>query len=168
MWIGLAALFGTRSVSMWMRAGVGVGSDRCCRARFAKRGVDAAEAGAQKESSVATKAQVEKAIFEREGFRVELELFGEKRQTLPPYDFSEMAPQRWKVSDWKNARLDAYRLLAKGVKIYLGNGTPITRDLRLGNLRDTYFEAAHGSLQPPSGETSKTASVTPLRPRRTW
>ena len=44
---------------------------------------------------MATKAQVEKAIFEREGFRVELELFGEKRQTLPPYDFSEMAPQRW-------------------------------------------------------------------------
>jgi hypothetical protein len=27
MWIGLAALFGTRSVSMWMRAGVGVGRD---------------------------------------------------------------------------------------------------------------------------------------------
>ena len=72
---------------------------------------------------MANKAQVEKAIFEREGFRVELELF-EKRQSLPAYDFAEMAPQRWKVSDWKNARLDAYRLLAKGATIYLGDGTP--------------------------------------------
>jgi hypothetical protein len=126
----------------------------------------AAEAEAQKGSSVATKAQVEKAIFEREGFRVELELFGEKRQTLPPYEFSEMAPQRWKVSDWKNARLDAYRLLAKGVKIYLGDGTPINRDLQLGKLRDTYYEAAHGSLQPPSGAAEQIASVTQLRPHR--
>ena len=115
---------------------------------------------------MASKAQVEKAILEREGFRVELELFGEKRPALPPYEFSEMAPQRWKVSDWKNARLDAYRLLAKGVKIYLGNGAPINRDLQLGKLRDSYYEAAHGSVQPPSGEPPKTASVTRLRPRR--
>ncbi len=97
---------------------------------------------------MASKAQVEKAIFEREGFRVELELF-EKRQSLPAYDFSEMAPQRWKVSDWKNARLDAYRLFAKGAMIYLGDGTSITRDLQLGHLRDSYYAAAHGSLEPP-------------------
>ena len=113
---------------------------------------------------MANKAQVEKAIFEREGFRVELELF-EKRQSLPPYDFSEMAPQRWKVSDWKNARLDAYRLLAKGATIYLGDGTPIARDLQLGNLRDSYYAAAHGSLQPP-GTAADTSKVTPLRPKR--
>jgi hypothetical protein len=31
-----------------------------------------------------------------------------------------MAPQRWKVSDWKNARLEAYRLLVKGATIYRG------------------------------------------------
>jgi hypothetical protein len=97
---------------------------------------------------VASKAQVERAIFEREGFRVEFELF-EKRQSLPPYEFSEMAPQRWKVSDWKNARLDAYRLLAKGVTIYSGDGTHVSRDLQLGNLRDSYYAAAYGSLQPP-------------------
>jgi hypothetical protein len=115
---------------------------------------------------VATKAQVEKAIFEREGFRAELELFGEKRQALPPYDFSEMAPQRWKVSDWKNARLDAYRLLAKGVRIYQGDGTSVARDLQLGKLRDTYYEAAHGSLEPPSSDAEKAASVIQLRPRR--
>jgi len=113
---------------------------------------------------VATKTQVEKAIFEREGFRVEFELF-EKRQSLAPYDFPEMAPQRWKVSDWKNARLDAYRLLAKGVTIYLGDGKPVPRDLQLGNLRDSYYAAAHGSLQPP-GDIEESAKVTRLRPNR--
>jgi len=107
---------------------------------------------------MASKAQVEKAIFECEGFRVELELF-EKKQSLPPYEFSEMAPQRWKVSDWKNARLDAYRLLAKGGTIYLGDGTPIVRDMQLGNLRDSYYAAAHGSVQPPSAEADKTISL---------
>ena len=83
---------------------------------------------------------------------------------LPTYEYPVMAPQRWKVSDWKNARLDAYRLLARGVTIYRGDGNPIPRDLQLGNLRDTYYEAAYGSLQPPAG-TAQSASVTRLRPK---
>lgn len=99
---------------------------------------------------MASKAQVEKAIFEREGFRVELELFEGKRQALPAYEYEVMAPQRWKVSDWKNARLAEYVLLVKGITIYRGDGTPIPRDFQLGNLRDTYYEAAHGSVEPPS------------------
>jgi hypothetical protein len=98
---------------------------------------------------VASKAQVENAILEREGFRVEFELFDGKRAALPPYDYPVMAPQRWKVSDWKNARLGAYRLLVRGVTMYRGDGTPITRDMQLGNLRDTYYEDAYGSLVPP-------------------
>jgi hypothetical protein len=99
---------------------------------------------------VASKAQVENAILEREGFRVALELFDEKRHVLPPYDYPVMAPQRWKVSDWKNARLGAYRLLVKGAMIYRGDGTPVGTDLQLGNLRDTYYENAYGSLKPPT------------------
>ncbi len=99
---------------------------------------------------MATKAQVEKAIFEREGFRVELEPFEGKRPALPPYEFSVMAPQRWKVSDWKNERLAAYRLLVKGATVYRGDGTPIPRDVQLGNLRDTYYEAAYGASPPPA------------------
>jgi hypothetical protein len=97
---------------------------------------------------MASKSQVESAILEREGFRVEFELFDGKRPT-PPYDYPVMAPQRWKVSDWKNVRLAAYRLLLKGVTIYRGDGEPIPRDLQLGNLRDTYYEDAYGSLEPP-------------------
>ena len=103
---------------------------------------------------MATKAQVEKAIFEREGFRVELELFEEKRQALPAYEYAVMAPQRWKVSDWKNARLADYVMLAKGLTIRRGDGTAIPRDLQLGNLRDTYYEAEYGSLEPPGAATS--------------
>ena len=74
---------------------------------------------------MATKKQVEDAIFEREGFRVELELLDGKKSSLPPYDWSVMAPQRWKISDWKNARLEAYRLLVKSATIYRGDGTPV-------------------------------------------
>lgn len=99
---------------------------------------------------MASKAQVEKEIFAREGFRVEFELFDKKRAAFPSYEYAVMAPQRWKVSDWKNARLDAYRLLAKGVTIFRGDGMPITRDLQLGNLRDSYYEAEYGSVEPPS------------------
>lgn len=108
---------------------------------------------------MATKAQIEKAIFEREGFRVELELFEGKRPALPSYDYRVMAPQRWKVSDWKNARLEAYRLLVKGITVFRGDGTPIARDLQLGNLRDTYYENEYGSDEQrtttaPSGSRS--------------
>jgi hypothetical protein len=113
---------------------------------------------------VATKAQIEKAILEREGFRVELELFDGKRPSLPPYDFPVMAPQRWKVSDWKNARLEAYRLLVKGVTIYRRGSEPITRDMQLGNLRDTYYEGAYGSLEPPHAVDE--SKVILLRDRR--
>jgi hypothetical protein len=98
---------------------------------------------------MASKAQVENAILQREGFRVEFELFDGKRPALPSYDFPVMAPQRWKVSDWKNARLGQYRLAVKAVTIFRGDGTPISRDLQLGNLRDTYYEDAFGSLEPP-------------------
>jgi hypothetical protein len=72
-----------------------------------------------------------------------------------------MAPKRWKVSDWKNARLDAYRLLGRGITNYRGDGTPIDRELHLGNLRDTYYEDAYGPLKPTSGE-DKVDNVTRL------
>jgi len=63
-----------------------------------------------------------------------------------------MAPQRWKISDWKNARLAPYRLLVKAASVYRGNGEPAATDLQLGRLRDTYYEAEHGSLHPPQAQ----------------
>jgi hypothetical protein len=114
---------------------------------------------------MATKAAVEKAIFEREGFRVTLEPFAGKQPALPAYEHTAMAPQRWKVSDWKNARLTPYRTLLKGATIYRGDGTPIPRDMQLGNLRDTYYENEYGSLAPPGSEESAT-NVIPLKQHR--
>ena len=115
---------------------------------------------------MASKAQVENAILEREGFRVELELFDGKRPALPPYEYPVMAPQRWKVSDWKNARLAAYRLLVRGVTIYGGDGEPISRDLQLGNLRDTYYRDAYGSLDPPPADADTNVIVLAHRQHR--
>lgn len=99
---------------------------------------------------MASKKQVEDAIFEREGFRVELELFEGKKAALPAYDWKVMAPQRWRISDWKNARLAEYRTMVRGVTILRGDGSHLGRDLQLGNLRDTYYEAEYGSLDAPA------------------
>lgn len=99
---------------------------------------------------MATKKQVEEAIFQREGFQVELELFEGKKTVLPPYDWSLMAPQRWRISDWKNARLEGYRLLVRGITVFRGDRSPVTRDMQLGNLRDTYYEAEYGPIREPA------------------
>jgi len=96
---------------------------------------------------MASKKQVEDAIFGREGFRVELEPFNGKKASLPPYEWTVMAPQRWHVSDWKNTRLEPYRMLVKGAVVYRGDGTPVARDMQLGNLRDTYYEAQYGPIR---------------------
>ncbi len=96
---------------------------------------------------MASLKQIEERIFEREGFRVALEPFEGKRPALPAYDWKVMAPQRWHISEWKNARLEPYRLLLKGVTVLRGDGSPVARDMQLGNLRDTYYEAEYGPIR---------------------
>jgi hypothetical protein len=113
-----------------------------------------------------TKKQVEEQIFQREGFQVELEPFDAKKASLPPYDWSVMAPQRWHISDWKNARLEPYRLLIKGAKVFRGDGTPVARDMQLGNLRDTYYEAEYGPIRTPPEEPEAGEKVVDLEKRR--
>jgi hypothetical protein len=77
-----------------------------------------------------------------------------------------MAPQRWKVSDWKNARLEPYRLLVKGITIYRGDGTPIPRDMQLGNLRDSYYEAEYGPIKRAATAEEESDRVVDLDKRR--
>lgn len=113
-----------------------------------------------------SKKQVEDAIFEREGFKVELEIFEGKKSALPAYEFAAMAPQRWKVSDWKNARLEPYRLLVKGATVYRGDGKPIPRDMQLGNLRDTYYEAEYGPIKAEQTDEEAAHKVVDLSKRR--
>jgi hypothetical protein len=95
-----------------------------------------------------TLAQIEQQILVVEGFRVRLEPLVAKTKSYPSYDFTTMAPQRWKVSDWKNIRLKAYVTLVRGISIAGGDGTPVKGDPTLGNLRDTYYKAEFGTLDP--------------------
>ncbi len=70
-----------------------------------------------------------------------------KTKSIPPYDFTAMAPQRWRISDWKMRRLGGYITLLRSIAVLRGDGSEVQRDLQLGNLRDTYFEAAYGSTK---------------------
>ena len=101
----------------------------------------------------------EKEICEREGFRVRLTPLHDKTKSIPPYDFTAMAPQRWKISDWKTERLQNYVTLLRDVTVFRGDGEPVRRDMQLGNLRETYYEAEYGTL------TTKPSNVVRLKPR---
>lgn len=95
---------------------------------------------------MATIAAVEKQIAVCEGFRVKLVPLNEKTKSIPDYEFAVMAPQRWKISEWKTERLAAYFTSIKGVVVFGGDGEPVKRDMQLGNLRDGYYQVAHGKL----------------------
>ncbi len=99
-----------------------------------------------------TLAQIEEQIFVVEGFRVKLTPLVAKTKSYPSYDFTVMAPQRWRVSDWKTARLGAYLTLVKGAVVERGDGTPVKGDLQLGNIRDSYYEATYGRIERVSRE----------------
>jgi hypothetical protein len=59
-----------------------------------------------------------------------------------------MAPNGWRVSDWKRIRLAPYVLLFRDVKVFRGDGAPLARDVKLGHLRDTYYQEQYGTLAP--------------------
>jgi hypothetical protein len=99
-----------------------------------------------------TIAQVEEQILVVEGFRVVLTPLVAKTKTLPSYDYTVMAPQRWRVSDWKSARLGAYLTLIRRAEIVRGDGTPVKGDQQLGHIRDSYYAHQYGSIAPPATE----------------
>ena len=89
---------------------------------------------------MASLKQIEDAIFAKEGFRVKFTaLDGKKSVALPPYDYEYMASNKWKLTDWRMVRLERYIPFLKSVDIFRGDGSKTTTDMRLGNLRDTYF-----------------------------
>lgn len=97
-----------------------------------------------------TLAQVEEQILVVEGFRVQLTPLAAKTKTLPSYDFTVMAPQRWRLSDWKNARLGAYVTLLRQAVVLRGDGSPVKSDLQLGGVRDSYYAKQYGTTTPPT------------------
>ena len=96
-----------------------------------------------------TIAQVEEQILVVEGFRVRLTPLLAKVKSFPSYDYTVMAPQRWRLSEWKAARLNAYLTLVRGIVILLGDGSPVKPDLRLGGVRDSYYAHLYGTTEPP-------------------
>jgi hypothetical protein len=96
-----------------------------------------------------TITELQEQIFAREGFRVSFERLGASDDPLQPYEYPVMAPNGWKVSDWQRVRLAAYVLAFRGVTVYRGDQKPIGRDLTLGHLRDSYYQAEYGTLAPP-------------------
>lgn len=111
------------------------------------------------ESCMATVAALEEQIFQREGFRVSFERLESGRATVPDYDYRVMAPNTWRVSDWKTVRLAAYVTFFKSVTVYRGDGSALRSDIRLGHLRDGYYAAIYGG-------TEADTSVVPFRPRK--
>jgi hypothetical protein len=95
-----------------------------------------------------TITELQEQIFRREGFRVSFERLDAAKASLPDYDYPVMAPNSWKVSDWKTARLARYIPFFKAVTVYRGDGEPLRSDVRLGHLRDGYYAAEYGTTEP--------------------
>ena len=118
-----------------------------------------------------TVTELQESIFAREGFRVSFERLGASKDALPPYDYPVMAPNGWHVSDWQRIRLAPYLLFFRKLTVYRGDDTPIARDMKLGNLRDSYYEAQYGSLSPdaagaPAERPAATSNVVDIGSKR--
>ena len=97
-----------------------------------------------------TITELQEQIFQREGFRVSFERLDASKEALPDYEYPVMAPNTWRVSDWKLVRLARFIPFFKGVTVFRADGTPLRTDVKLGHLRDTYYAAEYGSLDPES------------------
>ena len=107
------------------------------------------------DGGVATLEQLERQIFEREGFRVKLVPFAPNAR-FDPYAFPVMASNGWRVSDWKTGRLGAYLAQIRSIVVFRGDGTPVRTDVRLGGLRDSYFAAyERGELETPAPKATR-------------
>ncbi len=107
---------------------------------------------------MATIKQVEDAIFNREGFRVKLTPLGAKAGALPPYDYEYMASNKWKLTEWRMSRMARYIPFLRSLEVFRGDGTRTVSDMRLDNLRDSYFkEFCQDELEALEGAESETA-----------
>jgi hypothetical protein len=99
-----------------------------------------------------TITELQEQIARVEGFRVSFGRFGAQDAEIPPYAFDVAAPSKWTVADWKQMRLGAYVLIFKSVDVYRGDETVAKPALRLVTLRDSYYLARYGTLEPePAG-----------------
>jgi hypothetical protein len=96
-----------------------------------------------------TVADLQKQIASVEGFQISFErLGGGDDAPIEPYPFDIMAPSKWRISDWKRVRLAPYIGVFKSVQVYRGDETLVKSDIKLVGLRDSYYEARYGTLEP--------------------
>jgi hypothetical protein len=105
--------------------------------------------------------QLQEQIAAIEGFHVSFERYGAADVPIVAYPFGVMAPSKWRISDWKRVRLAPYIGVFRKVDVYRGDETVVKSDLRLVTLRDSYYEARYGTLEP-----EETTNVTLLDDRR--
>jgi hypothetical protein len=95
-----------------------------------------------------TVTELQNQIASVEGFRISFERFGASETPIEPYPYDVMAPSKWRISDWKRVRLASYIGTFKAVLVFQGDDTPVKSDIRLVTLRDSYYQARYGTLDP--------------------
>lgn len=95
-----------------------------------------------------TVTELQNQIASVEGFRISFERLGVGDTPIAAYPYDVMAPSKWRISDWKRVRLASYIGIFKGVQVYRGDETPVKGDIKLVTLRDSYYEARYGTLEP--------------------
>lgn len=108
---------------------------------------------------------LEEQIFAREGFRVRLAPIDPKLKNVAAYAFEYMGSNKWRLSDWKRERLAQYFAAFRGIEVFRGDGTPVKSDMRLGNLRDSYFDA-HYTEKPAPPSAAADSRVIPIGRKR--
>jgi hypothetical protein len=102
-----------------------------------------------KQKTVAlTVTELQNQIASVEGFRISFERFGAADTPIEPYPYDVMAPSKWRISDWKRVRLASYIGTFKTVVVFQGDDSPVKSDIRLVTLRDSYYQARYGTLDP--------------------
>ncbi|MGD0476423.1 MAG: hypothetical protein ABSB70_24855 [Candidatus Velthaea sp.] len=106
-----------------------------------------------------TITELQNQIAAVEGFRVSFSRLGSADMPIEPYPFDVMAPSKWRISDWKNIRLAPYIALFRSVDVYRGDDTTVKSDIRLAALRDSYYAAKYGTLEPTQPDVADVLSL---------
>jgi hypothetical protein len=115
------------------------------------------------DSTAVTITELQNQIAAVEGFRVSFSRLGSANVPIEPYAYDVMAPSKWRISDWKRVRLAPYVALFRSVDVYRRDDTIVKSDIRLVALRDSYYAAKYGTLEPTQPDA---AEVRPLDSRR--
>jgi hypothetical protein len=107
------------------------------------------------ESTALTVTELQNQIAGVDGFRVSFSRLGSANLPIEPYPYDVMAPSKWRISDWKRVRLAAYIALFRSVDVYRGDDTVVKSDIRLVVLRDSYYAAKYGTLEPTQPDAAE-------------